>query len=215
MVNTHKDLGVFMGPLTEIMESFPKIDRTVDRRHVLGLIETIHDEFTHYCLFADVYDAIRDADMPPLDPHKSETWDDDDVLTQMRITQNHAHGELVVRASHFTEGGYCTLFREGARLKGRGGTDDLIAEACKAIYEDEVGHMLSGVVGLDQASLSDADFELMTDLVVQQLRARIRMRNSEFSYPMSEERVQEIYDGKIDPEPFDYAKAEDVMAAHS
>ena len=211
----HKDLGIFMGPLTEIMESFPEIDRSVDRRHILDLIETIHDEFTHYCLFADVYDTIRDDKTPPLDPHKLETWDDDDVLTQMRLTQNHTHGELGVRASHFTEGGYCTLFREGARLKGRGGADGLIANACEVIYEDEFGHMLAGVVGLDQAPLSDADFELMSGLVVDQLRARIRMRNSEFSYPLSDARVQEIYDGKIDPEPFDYAKAEHVMAAHS
>ena len=29
------------------------------------------------------------------------------------------HGALGVRASRFTEGGYCTLFREGMRLKGR------------------------------------------------------------------------------------------------
>lgn len=210
----HKDLGIFMGSLTEIMESFPKIDSTVDRHHVLGLIETIHDEFTHYCLFADVYDAIRAPDNPPLDPHTLETWEDDDVLTQMRIKQNHTHGEIGIRASHFTEGGYCTLFREGAKLKGRGGADDMIADACKVIYEDEFGHMLAGVVGLDQAPLSDADFELMADLVTKQLRARIRMRNSEFSYPLTEERVQEIYDGKIEPEQFDYAKAEQTMAAH-
>jgi hypothetical protein len=210
----HKDLGVFMGPLTEIMESFSKIDRSVERHHVLDLIETIHDEFTHYCLFADVYDAIRDADTPPLDPHKLETWKEDDVLTQMRLNHNHEHGEIGVRASHFTEGGYCTLFREGTRLKGRGGADDMIADACKAVYEDEFGHMLAGVVGLDQAALSDADFALMGDLVVDQLRARIRMRNAEFSHPLSEERVQEIYDGRIEPERFDYAKAEQVLAAH-
>lgn len=210
----HKDLGIFMGPLTEIMESFPDIDRTVGRHHILGLIETIHDEFTHYCLFADVYDAVRDDSTPPLDPHRLETWEDDDILTQMRIEQNHTHGAIGVRASHFTEGGYCTLFREGARLKGRGGIDDMIADACQAIYDDEFGHMLAGIVGLNEAPLQDSDFELMTRLVTEQLRARIRMRNSEFSYPLSEERIQEIYDGKIDPEPFDYAKAEQTMAAH-
>ena len=119
------------------------------------------------------------------------------------IGHNHTHGEIGIRASHFTEGGYCTLFREGARLKGRGGTDDLIANACKLIYEDEFGHMLAGIVGLDQAPLSDDDFQLMRDLVVEQLRARIRMRNSEFSYPLSEERVEQIYNGDIDPEPFE------------
>ncbi len=208
----HKDLGVFLGPLTEIMESFPNIDRGVDRHRVLGLIESIHDEFTHYCLFADVYDAIRDDDTPPLDPHQLETWDDDQALTDMRLAHNRAHGKIGIRASHFTEGGYCTLFREGMRLKGRGGADDLIAEACRRIYDDEFGHMLSGIVGLDAERMSDADYELMTGLVVEQLRVRIRMRNSEFSYPLAEDRIQAIYRGDIEPEPFDAAKAEATMA---
>ncbi len=209
----HKDLGIFMGPLTEIMESFPRIDAGVPRAHILDLIETIQDEFTHYCLFADVYDAIRDENTPPLDPHRIETWEADQVLTKMRIEQNHAHGEVGVRASHFTEGGYCTLFREGMRLKGRGGADELIAHACAEIYEDEFGHMLGGIVGLDSEPLSDADYELMTRLVTEQLRARIRMRNEEFSFPLSEERVQAIYAGDIDPEPFDYERAEKELAA--
>ena len=53
----HKDLGIFFGPLTEIIDLFPKIDNGVDRHHIFGLIDTIHDEFGHYCLFADVYDS--------------------------------------------------------------------------------------------------------------------------------------------------------------
>ncbi len=208
----YRDLGIFLGPLTEIMESFTKIDSGVDRHHVLGLIETIHDEFTHYCLFADVYDAIRDENTAPLDPHGLATWDDDEVLSDMRHKHNHTHGAIGVRASHFTEGGYCTLFREGMRLKGRGGTDDLIAEACRRIYDDEFGHMLAGIAGLDAERMPDADYALMTGLVVEQLRARIRMRNSEFSYPLSDDRVAAIQRGEIEPEPFDFARAEVTMA---
>lgn len=208
----HKDLGIFLGPLTEIMESFPNIDKGVDRHRILGLIDTIHDEFTHYCLFADVYDAIRDDSSPPLDPHQPATWDDDMVLTDMRLQHNHTHGKIGKRASHFTEGGYCTLFREGMRLKGRGGADDLIAEACRRIYDDEFSHMLGGIIGLEAEQMSNDDYQLMTGLVVDQLRARIRMRNSEFSYPLGEERIEAIYQGEIEPEPFDLAKAEATMA---
>ena len=208
----HKDLGIFLGSLTELMESFPKIDRGVGRDRVLGLIETIHDEFTHYCLFADVYDTLRDENSPALDPHLLEIWDDDKVLTDMRIAHNHSHGEIGVRASHFTEGGYCTLFREGMRLEGRGGPDDMIAEACRRIYDDEFGHMLAGIAGLDAEPMSDADYELMTGLVVEQLSARIRMRNSEFSHPLPEDRVEAIYRGEIEPEPFDFRRAEATMA---
>ncbi len=208
----HKDLGIFLGPLTEIIDSFPEIDRSVGRHHIANLIETIHDEFTHYCLFADVYDAIKEDDTPPLDPHTLEIWDEDKILTDMRIKQNHTYGEIGIRSSHFTEGGYCTLFREGMRLKGRGGKDELIARACKVIYEDEFGHMLNGIVGLDSEKMSKADYTLMTELVIDQLQARIKMRNSEFSFPLSEMRIQEIYDGKIEPEPFDFEKAANIMS---
>jgi len=40
------------------------------------------------------------------------------------------------------------------------------------------------------------------------------MRNSEFSYPLSEKRIEAIYNGDIEPEPFDYGKAEGTLAAH-
>ena len=209
----HKDLGIFLGPLTEIIESFPKIDREVSRHHVANLIETIHDEFTHYCLFADVYDAIRDKNTATINPHELQIWEEDKILTDLRIEQNHTHGEIGLRASHFTEGGYCTLFREGMRLEGRGGTDDLIAKACRVIYEDEFNHMLAGIVGLEEEGMSDGDYALMTDLVIKQLRARIKMRNAEFSFVLKEERIEAIYNGDIEPEPFDFEKAEKVLAA--
>jgi len=132
----------------------------------------------------------------------------------MRIKQNHKHGEIGVRASHFTEGGYCTLFREGMRLAGRGGADDRIAHACREIYEDEFGHMIGGIVGLNDEPLAEEDFALMTGLVQEQLRARIKMRNEEFSFPLSEERVEAIYNGEIDPEPFDFERAESILQNH-
>ena len=48
--------------------------------------------------------------------------------------------------------------------------------------------------------------------MLEQLRLRIPMRNAEFSFPLSEERVQAIYAGDIEPETFDYGHAEAVMA---
>jgi hypothetical protein len=209
----YKNMGVFLGPLNELHEVFPRIDSGVDRHHVLDLIEGLRAEFSHYVAFADVYDAIRPEGTPPLDPHKIEAWDDDVALTKLRHRHIAEHGAVGKRACRFTEGGYCTLFREGMRLAGRGGADDLIARACAAIYDDEFGHMLAGIVGLDEEDWSAADLALMGKLVVDQLRQRIRMRNAEFSHPLSEARVQAIYAGDIEPERFDYAKAEAALAA--
>jgi hypothetical protein len=211
-IGEYKNLGIFVGPLTELREIFPRIDAgpdaEIDRRYAYDLIEMLKDEFSHYMAFADVHDAIRPAGAAALDPHALATWDEDVALTALRHRHNAEHGALGVRASRFTEGGYCTLFREGMRLEGRGGADDLIAAACGEIFDDEFGHMLSGIVGLDDAALSDDDWRLMTELVGEILRHRVRMRNGEFGYPLSEDRVQAIFAGDIEPERFDFEKAE-------
>ena len=34
------------------------------------------------------------------------------------------------------------------------------------------------------------------------------MRNAQFSYPLAEERIQEIFSGRIAPVAFDYARAQ-------
>ena len=98
------------------------------------------------------------------------------------------------------------------RLKGRGGPDDLIADACAKIYDDEFGHMLKGIIGLDDEGLSADDCTLMEELVVAILRHRIHMRNAEFSHPLSPARIRAIFAGDIEPERFDFARAEVALA---
>ena len=203
-----KNLGVFMGPVTELLELFPKIDRGVGRHEAFERIEMLHEEFSHYIAFADVYDAIRPSGTPPLNPHEVLPWDEDVALNAFRHKAMAEHGEIGRRATKFSEGGYCALFREGMRLQGRGGADNLIAAACSKIYDDEFGHMLSGIVGLDATKMADGDWSLITDLVTRILRHRVRMRNGEFSYPLSEDRVEAIFAGEIVPERFDFGKAE-------
>lgn len=222
-IGEFKNMGVFMGPLMELQEVFPKIDTgkpdSISRHYVLELIETLKDEYEHFCLFSDAYDRIKPDDVPSMNPHELATWDEDVSLTSLRHSHIAEHGKLGIRASRFTEGGYCTLFREGMRAKDIGGAFDaankLIASACTTIFEDEFGHMLEGIAGLDQEGWSADDFNLMEELVVDQLRHRVRMRNAEFSLPLTEDRVQEIFAGKIEPEPFDYAAAEARLMAHA
>lgn len=222
-IGEFKNMGVFMGPLMELQEVFPKIDTgkpdSVSRHYVLELMETLKDEYEHFCLFSDAYDRIKPDDVPSMNPHELATWDEDVSLTSLRHGHIAEHGKLGVRASRFTEGGYCTLFREGMRAADIGGEFDaankLIASACTTIFEDEFGHMLEGIAGLDQEGWSADEFNLMEELVVDQLRHRVRMRNAEFSFPLSEERVQEIFAGKIEPEPFDYAAAEARLMSHA
>lgn len=205
--------GLLLGPAQELLEVFPQLDNDVDRHEVLELAETLYAEFAHYCAFADAHDALAVPGEPKINPHiLINSWPEDKELTSLRFEHRRDYPRLGIRATYFTEGGYCTLFSEGMKLAERttgphGRANALIAAACQRVYEDEFTHMLKGIAGLDSEELTDAEWETLTELSVTQLRLRIRMRNSQFSYPLTEDRVREIYDGACSPIPFDYAKA--------
>jgi hypothetical protein len=55
--------------------------------------------------------------------------------------------------------------------------------------------------------LSDAEWKLMTEMSVEQLKGRILMRNAQFGRPLDAARLTEILAGKCKPLPFDYARA--------
>jgi hypothetical protein len=67
--------------------------------------------------------------------------------------------------------------------------------------------MLSGIAGIAEEGLAESDWKLLEALLSQQLKQRILMRNAQFSYPLSEERIQAIYRGNIEPLQFDYERA--------
>ena len=211
-VGEFQNKGVIIGPLIEVQEILPEMDRGVDRHRIRDLLEGLFEEFTHLVAFADVYDAIRPEGTPPIDPHRCKGWIEDDMLTQLRYQTIAENGELGRSASKFTEGGYCTLFREGMAIGGRGGNEKLIADACRLVYEDEFEHMLEGVVGLDEGEHSSEDWQRMGDLVVTLLQARIEMRNGQFNYPLSADRIAAISAGNIEPITFDFETAGRLIA---
>ena len=199
--------GVFLGQLQSLVELAPRIDVSIDRREVLGILEGLQAEFSHYCLFAEAYDGIRPPGAPKMNPQNLSSWKEEDELTALRYRHQDEHGPVGMRACKFTEGGYCTLFSEGRRLAGRSPRDDLIAAACSAVYEDEFGHMLGGIAGIAEEGLGEADWSLMERLVTEQMLKRIHMRNGEFGYPMAPARIDAIARGEIQPLAFDWAKA--------
>ena len=199
--------GVVLGQLKNLLAKGGEIDRGIGRYEILDVLDGVRAEFSHYCAFADLYDELRPAGSPAIHPQMLEPWPEEDALTQLRYKHQDGHGAIGMRACKLTEGGYCTLFSEGMALKGRPGVDGKIAEACAKVYDDEFEHMLAGIAGIAEENLSPADWRLMEMLVAEQLKARIRMRNAQFSLPLSEQRLQEIFRGEIRPLDFDYRRA--------
>ena len=190
----------------------PRLDISLDRHELRDLMEKVYVEYTHYCLFADIYDSLLDRDEPKLNANQLTPWPEEEALASCRRAARKGGGKLA-RATGFTEGGYCTLYSERAKLAGRQGVDGRIAAACRKVYEDEFGHMTYGLVGIDAVGFNAGDWAELTRLTVEQLRLRLFMRNAQFSHPVSGERMKEILAGKIEPIKFDYAKAETYMDA--
>ena len=199
--------GIVPGSLKRLAAQTPNIDTEMDRHEFLEALEGVKAEFSHYTYFADVYDAMRASGTPRLNPRLLEEWPEENALTALRYRHREAHGAIGMRACKTSEGGYCTLFSEGMRLKGRPGIDGMIAEACARVYDDEFGHMLSGIAGIAEENYTESEWELLGALLVEQLRQRIRMRNAQFSYPLGEDRIHAIYRGEIEPLAFDYERA--------
>ena len=198
---------------TKLGRWVPRLDIDVDRHEVSDLLETVTAEFRHYCLFADIYDTLREPGEAKLNPGALGTWPEEDKLAGLRRKVNAEHAKLGWRASSFTEGGYCTMYSEGAKLAGLPGLDGQIGRACQRVYDDEFGHMMHGIVGVDDAGLSKGDWDELTDMTTAQLRLRIHMRNAQFSQPLADARIAEIVAGRIEPIKFDYARAESFLAA--
>lgn len=203
--------GLYVGPVEDLLSDFPKIDTEIPREEILERMEGIYEEFSHYCAFADAYDSVRPEGEPRLSPPRLRDvpdWQENLAIRDRRAEIKATEGAVGERACFFTEGGYCTLFSEGMALAGNGGVDDMIARACALVYEDEFGHMCKGIVGLDSGDMTDADWARMTELSVELAILRIHMRNGQFSYPLSAERIAAIVAGDITPVEFDFEKAE-------
>ena len=213
------DKGIFLGPAEELVRIFPRIDIDIDRHAVLDIAEGLWAEFLHYCAFADAHDALARPGEAKLNPHALKSaWKEDLDLSALRFRHKRENPKLGDRAARFTEGGYCTLFSEGMFLKSKkhpknGKANRLIAAACSKVYEDEFGHMLKGIAGLDEEGLKDADWRMLEAMSVEQLKARIHMRNAQFSYPLAGPALDDALAGRLKPLPFDWRKARAALAA--
>ena len=75
---------------------------------------------------------------------------------------------------------------------------DKIAAACKNVYDDEVDHAAHGADDLNAVAKSQEDWELAKQMVTEISMQRLYMRNEEFGFPLSNERLQEIAQGEVE-----------------
>ena len=199
----------FVPPLQNKIYNYEKLEQGLSRNELLAAAELMYEELAHYCVFADVYEQIIEQGSAVPNPSLLKTsgqWTENVQLMQLRKQHKAEFGDLGVRAHAFTEGGYCTLYAEGMKLRGRGAIDDMIADACAAVYEDEFDHMLIGISQVG-SGLTPEEWKVLTALTVEQMQYRIKMRNAQFGYPLDSEAERTLCAGACEPIPFNFERA--------
>ena len=178
---------------------------------LLRTTEELHEEAVHYRAFAAAHESIRQTcngeRLAVAALRAAVAWAENLALRDLRAAQRAEHGEIGQLAGLFTEGGYCTLFAEGMRLKGRGGADDDIAAACALVHDDEFDHMLASVLAVGDERLDDREWEFLAELTVAQSQLRLAMRDAQFGGVVGEERLRALQAGGATPLAFDWDRA--------
>ena len=99
--------------------------------------------------------------------------------------------ELERAAITLTEGGGGALYEVCLRLK-RGKIERKIAAVFKEILLDEVEHKNTGARNLAKLVRSREGYERAAEIIQHVSSQRLRMRNEQFGFPLSEEKVREL-----------------------
>lgn len=198
------------GRIGVIARGETSFDATQARADAALRDEIVRVETKHFVAFAIAHAAcVREAaaDEVAVTPRIGDDWPENYALQSMRARHRRDFGVLGERASAFTEGGYCTLYRAGMARAGGSPRDDAIAAACAQVFDDEWDHMLAGIAGLADETLEAREWETLLALTLAQSRARIRMRDAQFGRPLAEGRLVALEAGAATPLEFDYARA--------
>ena len=193
--------GLILRLVDKLRTDYPNLEHGAGRDDFLYTIQFLEEEFRHYVLFADVIESIAGEHVTPesLTPHELAG---EHALRMLRHGYIEEHGDLARFASTFCEGGGASIFYEGQQIGGDP-LSDQIAVACKGVYDDEIDHAAHGADDLNAGAKTEEDWALAKEMVVTISESRVRMRNEQFGFPLSDERLAEIADGKIDlPERF-------------
>ena len=194
-------------------QHLPKANSNEQRQKLMELSEIVYEEVEHFVMFADLYLVLNGTDynLSPDELKAAGNWPENDELMALRQLHTSQSAEIGPRATRFTEGGYVALFTEGMKLAGGNKFDTAVAGVCKRIYDDEFNHMLLGIIETDSEQLSTADWELLEQFTVAQMKKRIIMRNAQFSKPVSEDRMQQLLAGQATPIVFDFSYAAQLL----
>jgi hypothetical protein len=202
-----KEYSAIKPILTALAKLYPEIDRGIDRHDFEELTEKIGDETRHARLIMDLLEEftgkkVRFADL---------LWLPEDrrlARIRARYSKSYAtllHGSGVIRtreiqrkdeeleraAITLTEGGGGALYGVCRKLK-KNGIEAKIAAVFDQIHRDELNHKNSGQHALANIIKTKAAFERAAHIICEVSRQRLRMRNEQFGFPLTNRAIKDL-----------------------
>jgi rubrerythrin len=216
-----KEYSAIKPIFTALAKLYPEIDRGIDRHDFEELTEKLADETKHARLVMDLLAEISGKKVTFADL----VWLPEDrklARIRARYSKSYAtllHGAGAIRtrdirrtnedleraAITLTEGGGGALYAVCRRLKKRG-VEAKIARAFTEIYRDEMNHKNSGEHLLAGIIKTDAAFARAARIIREISRQRLRMRNEQFGFPVSDVLIRNM-DARVNVSSTRHARA--------
>ena len=181
--------GFFNGlhrELTQAVDMFPKVGKTIDRHDYLFLLDQLVSEYRHFVLLADILEYVQGRKLTKRDlkqlPQEKKLGD----VRRKYVTKGGPIGRAAVG---LTEGGGTALFRVGKGLKGNK-LNQMTASAMKVIWEDEKDHYMEQANIAAKMIKSKKQLAEMKKAVIDVSLQRVWMRNEMFREPMTTEELE-------------------------
>ena len=181
--------GYFTGlekELTNLVASFPEIDKTIGRHQYHSLLEQLTQEFNHYVLMADVLEYLLGH---PISAGDTFQLPQEKKLGDIRRDYANSGSAVDKAAVLVTEGGGARMFREGRKLKG-GRLERMIATAMEVVYQDEKHHYKEAAREAARAVQNKQDLARMKRAVQEVSLQRVYMRNEMFKEPLTGDEIK-------------------------
>lgn len=195
-------------PLLEMLTKLhPYLDRGVDRHTYEEISEKLAEETKHARLVLDLLEELTGRKVSPNDL----PWLPGDkklAKVRARYSTTYAgllHGGAAIKEKEarrkdedleravitLTEGGGGALYAVCSGLKKRG-IERKIASAFKEIHRDELEHKQAGARVLPRLVRTERDLRRALGIVHEVSGQRLRMRNEQFGFPLSEEEMRRL-----------------------
>ena len=200
-----KEFSAIKPIFTALARLYPHLDRGVDRQRFEELTEKLADETKHARLVMDLLEQTTGTKVTVADL----LWLPEDrklAKVRSRFSRSYAtllHGKGAIRASEIrrkdeeleraaitlTEGGGGALYDVCSRLK-KAGTEAKIALVFREILSDELEHKNAGARALVSLLGTKRAFQRATGIVCEISSQRLRMRNEQFGFPLTEDEMK-------------------------